>query len=70
MMRAAACGTLFAMDPFAVEPIALGNRMSVVCLPTSGALIGLLLTGCGLSITPQPAPAVPSPTRGLQRAPP
>lgn len=31
--------------------------------------MGLLLTGCGLSLTPQPAPAVPSQPSGLLPAP-
>ena len=43
--------------------------MSVVCLLTSGALMGLLLTGCGLSLTPQPVPAVPLSAYGLRPAP-
>lgn len=45
------------------------KRTSFVCCLASGALMGMLLTGCGLSKTPQSAPAVPSQAHGLQPAP-
>ncbi len=51
------------------EPDALRKRIIFACCLASGAFMGMLLTGCGLSITPQPAPAVPSQIHGLQPAP-
>src|ERR1035438_8460554 len=69
MMRAAGGGNRFAMDPVVdLAPNVVRKRTSFVCCLASGALMGMLLTGCGLSITPQSAPAVPSPIHGLQPA--
>ena len=69
-MQPAGCGNRFAMDPVVdLAPNVVRKRTSFVCCLASGALMGMLLTGCGLSITPQSAPAVPSPIHGLQPAP-
>jgi len=67
----ASIGTKFAVNPFvATEPSALRNRIGFIiyCL-ASGALMGILLAGCGLSLTPQPAPAVPRQSPVLRQAP-
>jgi outer membrane protein OmpA-like peptidoglycan-associated protein len=45
------------------------NRICFILGLTSGALMGMLLTGCGLSLTPQPAPAVPPQPHDLRPAP-
>jgi len=44
-------------------------RISLIFCVASGALLGMLSTGCGLSPIPQPAPAVPSQLHGLRPAP-
>ena len=67
---AARCGNRFAMDPVVnLASNVVRKRTSFVCCLASGALMGMLLTGCGLSITPQVRACGSSPIHGLQPAP-
>jgi hypothetical protein len=49
------------MDPVvALETNGLRKQISFWCCVATGARMGMLLTGCGVNITPQLGPAVPS----------
>ena len=51
------------------EPRALRRKICFTLSLTTGALMASMLTGCGLSLSPQPVPAIPPQPRGLRPAP-
>ena len=62
-------GTRFAITLFVGTEPGVPNRIPFILYLASGALTGMLLAGCGLSLTPQPAPAISRRSPVLRPAP-